>query len=196
MLEYKRYLGLSGDIDTKLSYPAYPFPPHLCRKISRFSPGFQNLATSRKLSVQVINFFSLTVFSGRSSSEEAGALSTTADEVLSISELTTLERVLGIALTMYSIYAERSLRTPIPSFFSYIQSQFRVLTERTDLLSCDRDALDWACLIFIATTEESTDSWQWADGRLRVMQISERRQRELGQAFLPIPQAADVAELS
>jgi hypothetical protein len=133
MLEYKRHLGLSGDIDTKLSYPAHPFPPHLCREISRFSPGFQNLATSRKLSVQFINFFSLTVFSGRSSSEEAGALSTTADEVLGISELTTLERVLGIALTTYSIYAERSLRTPIPSFFPYIQSQFRALTERPDL---------------------------------------------------------------
>jgi hypothetical protein len=104
--------------------------------------------------------------------------------------------LLGIALTTYSIYAERNLRTSIPSFFSYIQSQFRALTERPDLLSCDRDALEWACLIFIATTKESTDSWQWADGRLRVMRISERRQRELGQAFLPIPQGADVVELS
>jgi hypothetical protein len=194
MLENRQPVSLGGKTGPKLFYPKHPFPPQLCQKIGRFSTGFQELALSRKLTIQLIDFLYLTVLSAQVSCEEAGALSSTADEVLGIPGLTTLERVLGTALTTYNIHAERNLRTPSPSFRLYIQSQFRVVVARSDILACDPDALDWACLIFKATTKEDTDSWRWAAARLCGIQTSDSRQQFLGRSFLPIPQATSVSD--
>jgi hypothetical protein len=188
MLDYKPHISQSGEVETKLLYPEHPFPPHLCQKITRLSVRFQELALSKKLSIQFIDFLHLTVLSAQGSCEETGALSTTADEVLGISGLTTLERVLATALTTYNLYTERNCMTPSPSYGLYIQRQFRVLGAKPDILVCDTDAMEWAYLMIRATTEKDTDLWQWADARLRAMQVSDSKQHQLGRAFFPIPQ--------
>lgn len=193
MLEYKS-ASLGGETKIELFYPSHPFPTYLCQKIARLSPGFRELALSQKFSVQFIDFLYLTTLSAQLSSEDTGTLSVTADEVLGMSSLTTLERVLGTALTTYNIYLERRFRTLTGTHQFYVQRRFEVLIAMPDILGCNADALQWACLILRATTEENTDTWRWANARLRAMQVSDCRQRVLERAFLPIPQAASIFE--
>jgi hypothetical protein len=187
MLDNKQ-LSIGEDIRTELFYPSHPFPAYLCQKIARFPLGFRELALSGQLSVQFIDFLYLTVLSAQLNSEDVGSLSTVADDVLGMSSLTTLEFVLGIALTAYNMYFERKLRTVTGGNPFYLQRRVKVLAARSDILACDPDALEWACLSLRATTEKDANLWRWADAWLRATQTSDyRRQRVLGRAFLPIP---------
>ena len=189
MVKYQQRLYLDSSSGSTLVYPEHPFPPSLCEAIPRSPTGFRDLALSRKLSLQIMAFLCLTLeFAGTSGKEDI-IVSMTADAVLIIATLTTLERVLAAALGTYNVYAERNLRPPNPICRLYIQSHFTVLAENLNLGSCDPDALEWACLMLKATTEKGSNIWRWADRQLRRTCPNECRQRELSRAFLPVPQA-------
>lgn len=179
---------LQAEIGPDLVYPGHPFPPNLCLMLTRFPSGFRELALSRKLSMQCINFINLIVLSLKDGCEVKDALSATSDELLGKPRLTTLERLLATALSARNIYAERKITTPNPVYSIYVQKQVVLLASSPDIQFCDPDVLNWSCLMLRATTEKGTDSWRWADTKLRMTAMTDKRQDELGASFLPIMQ--------
>lgn len=176
---------LYGKTSSDLVYPKHPFPADLCLKLTSFPAGFRELALSKKLSIQSIDFVDLVLIAARDSGEVSSALSSTSDELLGKPGLTTLERLVAIALGAYN--ARQSSR-PIPVFLVYLQEQVKILASKSDIYTCDPDVLDWACLILRASTERNTGSWRWADSKLQGNDLSELRRKQLEEAFLPIPQ--------
>jgi hypothetical protein len=177
------YREMAGDV----FYPEHPFSAELCTKLTRFPPGFRELALSRKLSVDCVDYIHLIVVACTDGLEHNEALSIPPDGILGRSGLTTLERLLATALSTYGFYVERRTRSPSTSFVMYVQQQVRLLAFSAEIFTCDPDVLAWSCLMLRATADPSSDLWRWADARLRTMGVSASRQVELGEAFLPIP---------
>lgn len=178
---------LHAETDTELTYPKHPFSADLCRKLTGFPRGFREMALSRKLSIECIDYVHLMVLSSKDGSKSTEALSGASDEFLGRSGLTTLERLLATAVCAYNINAERSFITPNPLSLMYVEEQVRIIASSRDMDRCDKDVLEWACLMLRATTEKGTESWRWADTRLRIRTVSDARRKDLGEAFLPIP---------
>jgi hypothetical protein len=166
----------------EISYPKHPYSPDLCRKITAFPPGFREPASSRKLSIQFIDNLYLVI-----THEESGIRSDSMD-LLDCKYETTLERMLAIVISAYTMFLERHITKRSPWLVSliYLQRQTKLLISDPDLQSCDSNALAWSCLVLKATTESDTDLWKWADAQLRMMLVTEDRRRELENAFLMI----------
>ena len=184
---------LYGKAGIDLVYPRHPFPADLCLRLTSFPAGFRELALTRKLSMQSIDFIHLVLLSSRDSGEVSSALSSTSDELLGKPGLTTLERLIAIALSAYN--ALRSAR-PIPVFLLYFQEQVRILASKPDICTCDLGVLDWACMMIRTFTETDTGSWRWADSMLQGKYLSDLRREQLNEAFLPVPQRKAILEVA
>jgi hypothetical protein len=180
-------------VKSELTYPEHPFPADLCLKLTAFPNGFRELALTGRLSIQCIHFVHLIVLlSSKSGCDVPTHLSLLSDELLGKSGLTTLERLLASTLSAYNILvcSERQVASPNPAWSMYINQQIERSVSSPALDSCDRDFMDWTCLMLKATTEKDTVSWQWANAQLQRRIVSDDRREELGNAFIPIPRGA------
>ena len=180
-----------ADVKPSLTYPAHPFPPALCLKITAFPRGFQELALARKLSIECINFVHLIVLTSKAGYEVPTHLTLVSDKLLGESRLTTLERLLVSTLSSYDIYvsSERQVASPNPAWSMYVDQQVEKSVS-SDSLNLDTDLTDWTCLMLRATTGKNTASWHWADAQLQKRIMSDDRREKLEKDFISIPRHA------
>lgn len=178
---------LHTEIEAELVYLKHPFDPDLCSKLTKLPAGFRNLALSRKLSIQCVDFIQDIMLTAEGDNDESSGISKTSDMLLRKPGLTILERLLATALSTYMALGHTQTSAPNPNYVMLIQHQIKLFASSEAWYSCSLDVLDWACLMLRATTERNTASWRWADATLHTRKISDERRAALGVAFLPIP---------
>ena len=109
-------------------------------------------------------------------------------DILGSPNITTLERLLAIAVSAYTAFVERPISTILTSPVSmlHLQAQVKLLAVDAGLPSCGTDPLAWSCLVLKATFEDHSDTWEWAHARLSELKVTAGRLTELEKAFLPL----------
>lgn len=156
-----------------LTYPDYPFSSTTCHTITKFPPGFCELALRCKLSLQFMQVLEgvLDIFHARDISKKVSSAHGTIDDLVTNPEISMLERVLAVALLvccLSAIYAQGDI-PPIVALS--IQAHARSFpTGRTisDGDSLEEKALDWAALALHSNTEEGSIAGTWANRRIHL----------------------------
>lgn len=180
--------------ETRLTYPNHPFSPALCYQISKLPSRFRELALRCRLSLQFIGAMGEILHRMKDSNVPSSiAIISIMEHVISRPEVTSLERILAIALISCCAFKAKAREGIPPSVEMSRQQHARSFPPGRGMYSegsPEADALDWAALALRATTTRDSDAWNWADQRIKsgsaglvlVTNIS-----ELQEKFLVIP---------
>jgi hypothetical protein len=181
-------------VESGLVYPEHPFEPSLCSQISKFSTGFRELALQQRFCVQFIRTLEevLRRMEDADNAPSAVAIASVMDCVICKPELTTLERVLAIAVLSCCVFRARKREGIPPSVEMSMQLHARSFPPGRELYygnTPQENALDWAALALRSTIGKGTTAWTWANRRITTGNASllEAERCELEQKFLNIP---------
>jgi len=181
-------------VESGLVYPEHPFEPSLCSQIAKFSTGFRELALQQRLCVQFIRNLEevLRRMEDANNAPSAVAITSVMDSVICKPELTTLERILAIAVISCCVFRARNREGIPPTVEISMQLHARSFPPGRELCygnSPQENALDWAALALRSTTGKGTTAWTWANRRITTGNASllEAERCKLEEKFLNIP---------
>ena len=181
-------------VESGLVYPEHPFDPSLCSQIAKFSTGFRELALQKRLCLQFIRTLEevLRRMEDANNAPSAVAITSVMDSVICKPELTTLERVLAIAVISCCVFRARKREGVPPTVEIGIQLHARSFPQGRELYYGDapqENALDWAALALKSTADKGTTAWTWANRRIITgnANLLEAERCKLEKKFLNIP---------
>lgn len=173
-----------------VKYAAHSYPPIILAKINALPTGFQNVALTRRLSIQFINALHLVIVNISRDRLAFRSDSFMAHGILGVPALTTIERLLGTSLLAYTMLLAAVLLDDANSAAEmHFELQMKLLMSSSGMWVCCPELLAWLGLVLGEMERQVSWVGRWA-ARLVGDGGSEDAawgRKELERSFLPIP---------
>ena len=174
--------------NTSLIYYRPPFPPSVVRKLSKFPPGFSELAFKISLSENMIDFIEHNLEGLQNPSPGPGQINGVhvTDWILSF-PLSKHERLVAVALLTNALCQDRLRRAQNAAVTNYrVQREFSRLVQFHPSLGSDH--VIWALVALQKTVRFSPELKTWVNELLDSVKLSAESIAKLEARFVPIAQ--------
>jgi hypothetical protein len=186
--EKERKASGADSVDS-LIYPSHPFPPALCTRLARLSPGFSDLALKGQISFRFISIIEDIMAWDRETGTDATSTSpiTLPAMFLAVPDQTQIEAVLALSFLAYCAFKERRLGCSHPASEGALEFYSKDIINDADIWALkNQDAFIWGLLTLTGTTDPKSEIYKWSHSMLDEIKPSGKKREELGKAFFSI----------